>query len=119
MSFSFDRPYRAPELLFGPKSYNAFSTDLWSLGATLSELFTPLRLILSSSDGGDDDEDDTAGLEEDKEAPSFIYPPSPTPDKEYKWERNSLFNGNRSELGLLWSIFKTMGTPNESNWPVG
>ncbi|TIB85242.1 putative cytoplasm protein [Wallemia mellicola] len=34
--------YRAPELLFGSRAYDARSTDLWSLGVTLSTFFSHL-----------------------------------------------------------------------------
>lgn len=35
-----------------------------------------------------------------------------------QWNRDSLFNGERGEIGLAWSIFKIFGTPNPNNWPV-
>lgn len=35
-----------------------------------------------------------------------------------QWTRDSLFDGERGEIGLAWSIFKILGTPNKSNWPV-
>ncbi|OSX67155.1 hypothetical protein POSPLADRAFT_1093759, partial [Postia placenta MAD-698-R-SB12] len=38
------RPYRAPELLFGATNYDAYATDMWSLGATFAEFFMPLKL---------------------------------------------------------------------------
>ena len=34
------------------------------------------------------------------------------------WERRTLFDGERGELGLAWSIFQLRGTPNENTWPV-
>ncbi|KAL1731672.1 kinase-like domain-containing protein [Schizophyllum commune] len=43
-------PYRAPELLFGPRTYDAFAIDMWSLGATFAEFFTPLSLYLDEDD---------------------------------------------------------------------
>ncbi|KAF8274302.1 kinase-like domain-containing protein [Lactarius quietus] len=36
-------PYRAPELLFGARKYDAMACDLWSLGATFAEFFTTLH----------------------------------------------------------------------------
>ncbi|KAM6498866.1 CMGC/CDK protein kinase [Amanita muscaria] len=117
-------PYRAPELLFGAKSYNAFSTDLWSLGTTLAELFTSLALTPSSPSSSDDEDTDRysqPGRGHDAvQQPPFILPPSISvadDENEYKWTRSSLFNGTRGELGLIWSIFKTMGTPTETSWP--
>ena len=43
-------PYRAPELLFGPRTYDAFAIDMWSLGATFAEFFTALSLYLDEDD---------------------------------------------------------------------
>lgn len=35
------------------------------------------------------------------------------------WERCCLFDSERGDIGLIWSIFKTRGTANDENWPVG
>ncbi|KDR85845.1 hypothetical protein GALMADRAFT_109338 [Galerina marginata CBS 339.88] len=34
-----------------------------------------------------------------------------------RWRRDTLFNGERGEIGLAWSIFKVFGTPDKENWP--
>ncbi|TFK42174.1 kinase-like domain-containing protein [Crucibulum laeve] len=34
-----------------------------------------------------------------------------------QWRRDSLYNGDRGEIGLAWSIFKIHGTPSEETWP--
>lgn len=102
------RAYRAPELIFGTRTYNPFVIDLWSFGATLASFFTPLRL--SSPDDDADDDEDTHEL--------FIIPSHlkfGTPDT--YWSRDTLYNASRSEIGLAWSIFKVHGTPNEDSWP--
>ncbi|PPR05337.1 hypothetical protein CVT26_011600, partial [Gymnopilus dilepis] len=129
--------YRAPELLFGTRNYDPCAIDLWSLGATFAEFFTPLRLTSLEEDDGDDDDDDTEppdeGDESDPNAPEG-NPNTPKSNakasKAYiipkylrvgypgaEWKRDSLFNGERGEIGLAWSIFKVFGSPNEGNWP--
>jgi cyclin-dependent kinase 8/11 len=114
---SFRRPYRAPELLFGPHTYDAFTTDLWSFGATFAEFFTPLRLSSSSDSDGDDDDDSAASAK--KEMKPFILPSNVRPgDPSARWRRDSLFNAERGEIGLAWSIFRIRGTPTNETWPV-
>jgi serine/threonine protein kinase len=120
------RPYRAPELLFGPRTYNAFAIDSWSLGATFAEFFTSVRLYNPL-----DDEDFGFGLREDEQSDSGDESPPAKPaepfiipkrlrigDPSNRWARDSLFDSTRGEIGLAWSIFKTRGSPNETNWPV-
>lgn len=113
-----NRPYRAPELLFGPLTYDAPATDLWSLGATFAEFFTPLRLTRSDED--EDDEADDSDTSDDNVKP-FIIPSTSTfrpGDPTARWRRTSLFNADKGEIGLAWSIFKIRGTPNADTWPV-
>jgi serine/threonine protein kinase len=69
--------YRAPETLFGNRSYGA-SLDIWAAGAMLAEcLRVPPKPLFESRDASED--------------------------------------GN--QLGLILSIFKTLGTPTEQTWP--
>ncbi|KAF7290133.1 Lanosterol 14-alpha-demethylase [Mycena kentingensis (nom. inval.)] len=102
--------YRAPELLFGTRAYNAPSIDLWSLGAVLAEMFTSLRAEY------DNDEPEAyaliAGAQPD--SPPFI---SRSPAEPVEWYHDTLFNGRRGEIGLAWSIFKIRGTPTDASWP--
>lgn len=115
-------PYRAPELLFGPRSYDAFAIDYWSLGVTFSEFFTALRL---RSD--EEEEVMDAFLTSDSESDTEKSPTTLEPfmmakgvragDSTARWLRDSLFNGQRGEIGLAWSIFKTRGSPKNTNWP--
>ncbi|KAJ7726365.1 kinase-like domain-containing protein [Mycena metata] len=90
-------PYRAPELLFGTRAYDAVAIDMWSVGTVLAEMFAALRL---SPDYADDDLEDEG----------------PSPDT--RWARDTLFNGRRGEIGLAWSIFKVRGTPTRESWPA-
>jgi serine/threonine protein kinase len=69
--------YRAPEALFGNRSYGT-SLDMWAAGAMLAEcLRIPPKSLFESRDVSED--------------------------------------GN--QLGLILSIFKTLGTPTKETWP--
>jgi serine/threonine protein kinase len=111
-------PYRAPELLFGTRSYDPFAIDLWSVGATFAEFFTPLRLCSDDEDEDDGFGEETDPEEKDKPPPPFIVPSIPPSISSSRWHRDSLFDGTRGELGLAWSIFKIRGTPTADTWPV-
>ncbi|KAG1879663.1 kinase-like domain-containing protein [Suillus tomentosus] len=115
-------PYRAPELLFGPRNYDPFAIDSWSLGATFAEFFTSVRLFnpLDDEDFGDEqsDSDDDSPSGPSKPAEPFIIPKRlRIGDPTNRWARDSLFDSTRGEIGLAWSIFKIRGSPNETNWP--
>lgn len=70
-------PYRAPEVLFGNKSYGTF-VDMWGAGCMLAECVqNPPKTLFESR-----------AVHED---------------------------GN--QLGLILSIFKTLGTPTRESWP--
>ncbi|KAI0034344.1 kinase-like domain-containing protein, partial [Vararia minispora EC-137] len=106
-------PYRAPELLFGPRQYDAVACDLWSLGTIIAEFFTTLHRRFVDEEGDDfDDEgketDPTEAYILDKPREAWAQP---------EWERYTLFNGTRGDIGLAWSIFKTRGSPTKDNWP--
>jgi cyclin-dependent kinase 8/11 len=63
------RSYKAPEVLFGSRDYDAFALDLWALGATLAELFCPL---IETTNAASDDDDWRFSDDED-------VPPPPPP----------------------------------------
>lgn len=70
-------PYRAPEVLFGDKSYGP-AVDMWAAGCMLAECAR--------------------------------HPPKPLFESRAVHE-----DGN--QLGLILSIFKTIGTPTRETWP--
>jgi len=106
-------PYRAPEILFGTRSYDAFAIDLWSLGATFAGFFTTLRM-----NADEDEDEDGSFVSEDNRDKPFVIPETIRPGAPQKWFRDSLFNAERGEIGLAWSIFKILGSPTEENWPT-
>ncbi|KAG8852497.1 hypothetical protein FRB96_008685 [Tulasnella sp. 330] len=121
----------APELLFSPVIYDAFATDMWSFGTVLAQLFTSLRFEPDNYHYDDVDEEEGINSDADEEdrtknvpAP-IILRSSVERDLEAgvssvngSWERDSLFDASRGEIGLAWSIFKVRGTPDESLWPT-
>lgn len=97
--------------MFGTRTYDPLAIDLWSLGATFAQFFTALRLC-------DDDTEIDTNLEPDDAPPTpFIVPKYPRSNLSAQWTRDSLFNGERGEIGLAWSIFKIFGTPTAESWP--
>ena len=90
-----DRPYRAPELLFGPTTYDPFPLDLWSLGTVIAELFD----IQIHRDWGDDEE-------------------ASSPDPVEEPPRRTLFDSTYGDIGLAASIFRIRGVPVKETWPV-
>ncbi|ETW86672.1 hypothetical protein HETIRDRAFT_308454, partial [Heterobasidion irregulare TC 32-1] len=109
-------PYRAPELLFGTRSYDPRASDLWSLGATFAEFFTTLRL-LDTSDSDFDLDGADADAEYDPTQP-FAIAESRLDWARMEWERCALFDASRGDIGLAWSIFKTRGSPSAYSWPT-
>lgn len=114
LRFSFLRPYRAPELLFGARKYDATACDLWALGATFAEFFTTLHRRPLSNDFDDDSDAEERG----DPTKAYLFDDLPTPWSRFEWERYSLFDGSRGDIGLAWSIFRTRGSPTQEIWPV-
>ncbi|KAH8111904.1 kinase-like protein [Phellopilus nigrolimitatus] len=115
-------PFRAPELLFGPETYDACATDLWSLGCALAHFFTPIRVFRKSyydSHYDDDSDADSDPADGSREGTGYLFPK--TVDsitwRSAEWMRARLFDGRRGSIGLAGSIFKLRGTPDTENWP--
>ncbi|BGP27767.1 CMGC/CDK protein kinase [Rhodotorula toruloides] len=96
--------YRAPELVFASRDYDAVAVDLWAAGVTLAECFTPLDYPAARSPESDD---------------SFrrYYRQHATPPPPPELERKTLFDGGASDFLLAASIFKVCGTPTSETWP--
>jgi hypothetical protein len=92
---------------------------MWSLGVTFADFFRPLKQQLDDPDEWDDDCDEEAEEDEQQHtALPFISLQHPSPPRINSWRRLPLFDPDRGDIGLAWSIFKVRGTPNETNWPV-
>lgn len=109
--------------MFTPRTYDAAATDLWSTGVLLANFFAPLTLVLDA-DGWEEREDDDSDEEEEGATSTtslqhYIYPKQiPASSLGGNWVRTPIFDASKGEIGLLWSIFRTLGTPNEVSWPV-
>ncbi|KAI6024578.1 hypothetical protein EDC04DRAFT_2899955 [Pisolithus marmoratus] len=113
--------YCAPELLFGPRSYDAFAIDRWSLGVTFAEFFIPIRLRSDEQDAID------TFIDPDSESDADEPPVPPEPftmtkgvrptDPTVRWVRDGLFEGEHGEIMLTANVFKVHGPPNGTNWP--
>ena len=117
------RAFRAPELMFTPRTYDAVATDLWSTGVLLANFFAPLTLMLEADDWDEKEYDDSDEGEEGATSTAslqhYIYPKQiPATSLGGSWVRTPIFDASKGEIGLLWSIFKILGTPNEVSWPV-
>lgn len=106
-------PYRSPELLFGARKYDAMACDLWSLGATFAEFFTTLHRRAN-----DDEDDDVDSEERGDPTKAYLSDELLLAWSPSQWERYSLFDGSRGDIGLAWSIFRIRGSPTPENWPT-
>ncbi|KAI9610540.1 hypothetical protein H4Q26_006683 [Puccinia striiformis f. sp. tritici PST-130] len=97
--------YRAPELLFGSRSYSPFGLDIWSFGALIAEFYTPMER-----------ESDLLSLDS---TPPRIHAPDnhESQPQTGPWVRKTLFDGSIGDIGLAGNIFKIRGTPDSITWP--
>lgn len=109
--------------MFTPRTYDAVTTDLWSTGVLLANFFAPLTLVLDADSREEKEDDDSDDEEEGATSATslqhYIYPKlMPPPASRGTWVRKPIFDATKGEIGLLWSIFRILGTPNEGSWPV-
>ncbi|KAH9932102.1 kinase-like protein [Epithele typhae] len=91
------------------RDYDAQAIDLWAMGVLTAHCFTPLLRV--------PEEEDSDTAEMPAKSP-FIIPKGFSPGQEgVEWTRDELYDGDRGQIGLAWSIFKVHGTPNEQSWP--
>ncbi|RXK35100.1 hypothetical protein M231_07652 [Tremella mesenterica] len=82
--------YRAPELLFGDKTYDPQAVDIWAAGCTLAEFFTKFTTQTN---------------------------PDNTQSPDSSGRRLSYFDATEGDMVLIGDIFNVLGTPNSYNWP--
>lgn len=116
--------YRAPELLFAPQhGYNAFQSDMWSLGVLISSFFTRLEQVASAD--YDEDEDWSESHAEFKPWEQALWPKPPlhTPGALRRAARNvtrraTLFDASRGDIGYAGDVFDVLGLPSDvAAWP--
>jgi cyclin-dependent kinase 8/11 len=127
--------YRAPELLFGSRSYDPLCIDRWALGCCIAQFFTPFAADGAGSDSDETSEDKSSGIpspwdaiEQKSRGPQSSAgnaPPRPAwmgtnirARRPKPVKKAALFDGGWSDFALIGSIFKTLGTPSLDTWPV-
>lgn len=142
------RPYRAPELLFSPRTYDPFALDLWSAGCVLAELFIRPRASTPATRSLDTVSDLDSSDEESPRVSSpaastrmgcsggvgphspdiIVYDDDEEGDNDDGLEdtqdappesRATLFDASYGDLGLAASIFRIRGSPTSQRWKVG
>jgi cyclin-dependent kinase 8/11 len=98
------------------RKYDATACDLWALGTTFAEFFTTLHRRRAQADDFDDDDADAE--ERGDSTKAYLFDELPVAWARSEWERYSLFDGSRGDIGLAWSIFRIRGSPTPDNWPV-
>jgi hypothetical protein len=86
---------------------------------TIALFFGPLCLEFEDDLESISSKSESQGEVESTTFPGYRIPPSGnfTPSQS-SWKREPLFDASRGEIGLLWSIFRILGTPTKESWPV-
>jgi cyclin-dependent kinase 8/11 len=128
--------------------YDPFALDAWSLGCVVAEMFTPIARTPFSHDTAirlDDLEEDSQSQEGTSLEPFVIVHPETETETDSDSDadadsdvdshvtvtsrdaqqvealftiRQTLFDGSKGDLGLIWSILRVRGTPTSETWPV-
>jgi serine/threonine protein kinase len=114
LAFVRHRQYRAPELFFSPRTYDAPALDLWALGTTLAEFFTPIERVIIPVD-----DYSTRALSTSFEgmwagSGGARSRPKPKTRARRKW----LFDPEGGDISLVGDFFKLLGTPDTNSWPA-
>ncbi|WWC64852.1 uncharacterized protein I303_107466 [Kwoniella dejecticola CBS 10117] len=134
-------PFRAPELLFSPTTYDPLEIDLWAVGCIIAQLFRPYtdRYEAVSTPSSPSSSSSSSSSTPAESCPTRQV--EHTHDYEYDVEREGddeledpldgrpnyittpnrirqpLFDSTYGSLGLISSIFKILGTPTHESWP--
>jgi hypothetical protein len=63
-------------------------------------------------------DDDSGACDRGDPTKAYLFDELPEVWARSEWERYSLFDGSRGDIGLAWSIFRARGSPTPENWPV-
>ncbi|OAV91012.1 hypothetical protein PTTG_04799 [Puccinia triticina 1-1 BBBD Race 1] len=121
-------PYRAPELLFGSRSYSPLALDIWAFGALIAEFYRPMErsedefVPLDSAPSTPDNTGLGTGTAMDWYSSGDLSDPSGAALPQQAnlicpVVRKTLFDGSIGDIGLAGSIFKIRGTPDSTTWP--
>lgn len=105
--------YRAPECLFGHRAYGA-GVDMWAVGCVLAECVA--AMISRGVEGGG------AERGSDDESDEGAWGHGGSTSSKSKPTRHTLFESrgaheDGNQLGLILSMFRTLGSPTRSTWP--
>lgn len=117
------RHYRAPELLFGPTTYDPYAIDLWALGVIFAEFLTARgprrgRSVSSSGSSASDVDSNRPHGDDSCSRGNPEFGSHSNTERAEAGLRQGLFDSTFGDLGLVGSIFKVLGIPTPETWPV-